>query len=143
MELRVTVEQDGAPARDVLADLDAEAPVQALLEALGIEVGTQGRVVSAGTVRRTGELVHGTTAVGLCDLRDGDVIRLESVAPDDSTAVHERPGLDDDAVAELVVVGGPLMGTRLPLRAGTYVVGRGPGADIVLADTSLSRRHLR
>jgi DNA segregation ATPase FtsK/SpoIIIE, S-DNA-T family len=147
VELRLTIEQDGSGPRDVVAELDGDAPVHALLEALGVEAGLQGRMVAAGTVLRTGELVHGATPVGRCDLRDGDVVRLETTAPDDSTAAHDHPGLDDDdddsAVAELVVVGGPLMGTRVALARGAHVVGRGPGADVVIPDASLSRRHVR
>jgi S-DNA-T family DNA segregation ATPase FtsK/SpoIIIE len=144
MELRLTIEQEGSGPRDVVAELDEDAPIHALLEALGVEAGSQGRIVSAGTVLRTGELLHGGTPVGRCDIRDGDIVRLETVAPEDSTAAHDRPALDDDdAVADLVVVGGPLMGTRVTLTRGQHVLGRGPGADVVLADASLSRRHVR
>jgi S-DNA-T family DNA segregation ATPase FtsK/SpoIIIE len=100
--------------------------------------------VSAGSGRRTGELLHGSQPVGGIDLRHGDVVALETAGPDSATAAHDLgPDADDEAVADLVVVGGMLMGTRVALAPGSYVVGRGPGADVVLGDASLSRRHLR
>ena len=39
------------------------------------------------------------------------------------------------------MVNGLDAGRRLPLRPGTVVVGRAPGCEIVLPDTTLSRRH--
>jgi S-DNA-T family DNA segregation ATPase FtsK/SpoIIIE len=88
--------------------------------------------------------MYGGRPVGDLDLRDGDVVALE-LAGEGATASHGRPGdaADDEAVADLVVLGGSLSGTRVALAPGAYVVGRGPGADVVLADASLSRRHLR
>ncbi len=47
------------------------------------------------------------------------------------------------AVRELVVVGGLDAGRRFPLAPGTAVVGRAPGCEIVLGDTTLSRHHAR
>ena len=95
MELRLTVEQPGtAGGRDVLVESDAGAPVHALLEALALEAGNgDGRTVSAGVVRRTGELLRGATPVEACDLRDGDVLALETVDAADSTAAQEVPEL--------------------------------------------------
>jgi S-DNA-T family DNA segregation ATPase FtsK/SpoIIIE len=46
-------------------------------------------------------------------------------------------------VRELVVVGGLDAGRRFPLAPGAVVVGRAPECDIVLDDTTLSRRHAR
>jgi len=103
------------------------------------------QTVSAGTCRRTGELLHGNRPTGGVDLRHGDVVALEAATPDAATAAHAFAADDeeDEAIADLVVVGGTLMGTRVSLTPGAYVLGRGPGADVVLEDASLSRRHLR
>jgi S-DNA-T family DNA segregation ATPase FtsK/SpoIIIE len=46
-------------------------------------------------------------------------------------------------IRELVVVGGLDAGRRFPLAPGTAVVGRAAGCEIVLGDTTLSRRHAR
>ncbi len=42
----------------------------------------------------------------------------------------------------LVVVAGPDEGRAIELRAGTYFVGTAPTCELVLADSSVSRRHL-
>jgi hypothetical protein len=39
VDLRLTVEPPGLPARDVLVELDPGTPVRALLEALALESG--------------------------------------------------------------------------------------------------------
>ena len=43
---------------------------------------------------------------------------------------------------DLVVVGGPLLGTRYRLELGRHMVGRGSGSDVTIDDPSMSRRHL-
>ena len=48
----------------------------------------------------------------------------------------------EPAAHELVVVNGLDAGRRFPLRPGTVVVGRAPGCEVVLPDTTLSRRHV-
>ena len=145
MDLRLTVETPAGTTRDVLVELEPSTPIRALLEALALESGLRSQTVSVASCRRTGELLHGAAPVGGADLRDGDVLTLELSAADAPTAAHARPpdGSDDEAIGDLVVVGGSLMGTRVALAPGAYVVGRGPGADVVLSDASLSRRHLR
>jgi pSer/pThr/pTyr-binding forkhead associated (FHA) protein/tetratricopeptide (TPR) repeat protein len=40
------------------------------------------------------------------------------------------------------VTSGPDRGSRLPIRGGRMIVGRGDGCDLKLTDTSVSRRHL-
>src|SRR3954447_22257431 len=107
----------------------------ALAEAAGLPAGD----VRTAVVRRSGERIEGARPVGDAGVLEGDRILLER-APDASTVIRGPNG--HDGVIDLVVVGGPLMGTRVPLPAGAHVIGRGPGADVVLADRSLSRRHL-
>ncbi len=53
----------------------------------------------------------------------------------------DRPA--DPTPLEVVVVSGPDVGHRLPLPSTGLVVGRGGGADLVLDDPDVSRRHLR
>jgi pSer/pThr/pTyr-binding forkhead associated (FHA) protein len=43
--------------------------------------------------------------------------------------------------ARLIVVGGPFAGRELPLGGERVLLGRGEGADLVLADDSLSKLH--
>ena len=51
--------------------------------------------------------------------------------------------MDVAARHHLAVVSGPGVGWVLPLAGGAVVVGRGAGADLVLVDPQLSRKHLQ
>src|SRR3954447_10132668 len=110
-----------------------------MLAALAEAAGPPAGDVRTAVVRRSGERIEGARPVGDAGVLDGDRILLER-PPHASTVIRGPNG--HDGVIDLVVVGGPLMGTRVPLPAGAHVIGRGPGADVVLADRSLSRRHL-
>ena len=137
MRLLLTLEPaDGTP-RDVAAEVEPGAGVDRLVAALADAVDLPPGV--RATCRRTGAQLEGTGPVGDAGLLDGDRIALDP-ATEASTVIRATaaPG----AAVDLVVVGGPLMGTRIGLAAGEHVVGRGPGADVTLADRALSRRHL-
>ena len=43
--------------------------------------------------------------------------------------------------AELIVVNGPLAGTRLPLDQGEILIGRAPGSKLVLNEAEIGWRH--
>jgi len=91
-------------------------------------------------------------ALELSDLRwDFDVNRLIDAietptgkAP--ALATAERPTVlrsEEDVLADLVVVSGPMAGARYGLAPGEYVVGRSSQCDISLSDPVLSRFHFR
>ncbi|MGH2806523.1 MAG: FHA domain-containing protein, partial [Actinomycetota bacterium] len=86
-------------------------------------------------IDRLGTVVAGDAP--LPPLRHGDRVTL--TRSDDAI----RPASPRGAVIELVVRGGPLNGTRVPLPNGDSVIGRGSGSDVTLADPALSRAHLR
>jgi hypothetical protein len=54
--------------------------------------------------------------------------------------LNESASLPRD-VGVLIIISGPLVGTRFHLTSNLTTIGRDPGADIVLHDTTLSRRH--
>ena len=67
----------------------------------------------------------------------GDRIR---VGPPDTR--DPRPGGEDPAGLQLVVVGGPAMGAAHPLAPGRIAVGRGRDCDVTIEDAAMSRTHL-
>ena len=134
MELRVTVEAPGVAAIDLLVEANSEARAGELTGALSEQLGVAARSLR---IRRTGLILAPELPLADADLRDGD--RLELLGGHEGTLADT---VARDTVAELLVTGGPEAGRRLPLTAGRHVVGRGPGADIVVPDPSMSRRHL-
>lgn len=96
---------------------------------------------------RTGEPIRRDQLVGELQLRHGD--RLEEL---DYHAVTVGPGHTSDATGRfdsgtrtawrLLVVGGPLAGTSVPLAVGERMIGRSPQADLVLDDAAVSARHV-
>lgn len=111
----------------------------------------------------TGELRSGRVAALLGDAlgMPGDALCVRGRLLDESSVLGETPLLDGVSVrlvkrsdwspqrtsaalaaTEIAVIGGPDAGRTRPLTAGAHTVGRS-GADLTLADPSLSRRHLR
>ncbi len=79
--------------------------------------------------------------------RVGDHDRMRGQLDDDVPTVLDgtraRPNASvDGAAPTLEAVEGPLAGARFPLAADT-VIGRAAGADVVVSDPSVSRRHAR
>ena len=142
MNLRLTVQPPAGRSRDLVIEVEPFAPMRALLDALAQDIGLPAHEIGAATLARDNRRLQPGDPVASADLRDGDVLALEMADPDAPTYTPV-PDEDGGAIADLVVVGGPLMGTRVALVPGTHVVGRGPGVDVVLADGSLSRRHLQ
>jgi S-DNA-T family DNA segregation ATPase FtsK/SpoIIIE len=68
-------------------------------------------------------------------LVSGDRLELRSEARAD---VDPDPG----GAVDLVVVGGPLLGTRYRLDLGRHLLGRGSAAEVTIEDPSMSRTHL-
>jgi len=93
-------------------------------------------------------LVGGRPADGDFDLLEAGLhegVEVRFAPPDAAgrgplaaAALAARAGAPDH---ELVVVNGLDAGRRFPLAPGTVVIGRAPGCEVVLRDTTLSRRH--
>jgi DNA segregation ATPase FtsK/SpoIIIE, S-DNA-T family len=138
MELRLTVRSTAGASADVAIDLDPAAQASTLLSAIANHLGLAPGEVAAAVVERTGELVEPAVPVGEQGLRDGDALLLSHAGEDPTVNGVQHP----DAAIELLIVGGPDAGATIPLAPGAHIVGRGPGADIVVGDRSLSRRHV-
>jgi S-DNA-T family DNA segregation ATPase FtsK/SpoIIIE len=116
---------DGAH-RDVRVVCAADASTGELLEALADEIGLEGEAPTAG--RRGRELPLDAPLTELA-LRHGDEIHFGAA-----------PAAAAPATVELVVVGGPEAGRRIPLLPGEHRVGR--TASVAIEDPSLSAQHL-
>lgn len=145
MRLTLTLERAGAPALDIIATVDASATVGDLARAMAAgdpdrAVAPAGplslRVLSAGGA---GTLLDPGAALSNAGLRSGSRVRAEQVSAD-----LVAPGAGrGPAAAVLRVLSGPDRGKEFPLPVGTTVVGRGPEADVRLADPMVSKRHAR
>lgn len=80
------------------------------------------------------ELAPGDPILG-SGLVSGDRVDLSSEARAEITPAA-------GGAVDLVMVGGPLLGTRYRLELGRHIVGRGSGSDVTIDDPTMSRRHL-
>jgi S-DNA-T family DNA segregation ATPase FtsK/SpoIIIE len=134
-ELRLTIAASGSrPASDVVAELDEDATVAVLARALAAYVRRHDSTTLWSP--RCGPL-DARTPVGASPLRDGDIVSLDD--PGTGRAASRQAGPGD---VEVAIVGGPAAGRRVTLGAGRHDIGRDPAADVVVADPSLSRRHI-
>jgi S-DNA-T family DNA segregation ATPase FtsK/SpoIIIE len=140
MELLLEVQPPSGEVRAVLVDAEATAPLHTVLAEVVRHLGVS-PLPGAARRERDGRWLDLQAALDDSGLRDGDRLVLAASAGDGATLANARPGAP--ALFDLVVVGGPDAGRRVPLAAGAHVVGRGPGADVTVADRSLSRQHLR
>jgi S-DNA-T family DNA segregation ATPase FtsK/SpoIIIE len=115
--------------------------------------------ISAPTSRTAGEVVDELTRhVGATKARAPALARTNAAIPREvpwASALAQGDVIDldgrgaagaaasADAAVELVVVGGPSAGRRMPLQPGSQVLGRAGHADIGLDDGSVSREHAR
>ena len=127
LDLGLVVAAGDGARHDVRAEFAPEAPAHELLAALAEEAGLDGDLPAA---RRGGHELPADAPLAELDLRHGDEISFG-----DERAAPSLP-----AVAELVVVGGPQAGRRVPLLPGVHRVGR--EASIAIDDPSLSAQHL-
>jgi DNA segregation ATPase FtsK/SpoIIIE, S-DNA-T family len=139
VQLKLMVHSPDGPNTGVVVECRADAPAHEVLDALAGHLGLSPGSIAAGRCERSGDWLAGNAPVGEADLRDGDLLHLTGgAAPTVAARTVPAP-----AVIDLVVMGGPDSGRRVALAAGDHVVGRGPGADVVLSDRSMSRRHVR
>jgi len=151
MHLKLTVLGDTGPGVDLSVTADPEATVGELAEELAAYLGAApAGPLGSGLVRTLRRLDAGAPP----GVRSGDGWRLlpaaarladGPLASGATVALGTGPLRDPAAptVAELAVVRGAGAGTRRELAAGTWVLGRDPRCDVVLADPMVSARHAR
>ena len=132
LELRISVSATDGD-RDLVVRATASDRVSALVEALAVEVGDPGE--QRLWCERRGELLDGDLQLGAAGIRWGDRLIL-------GAEMCEPTHVGGSARVELLISGGPCAGERFELGDGTYRLGRDPGADIMIADSSISRHHL-
>src|SRR5438034_7368288 len=138
MHLKLMVQPPDGPNAGVVVECRADTPSHDVLDALAGHLRLPAGSIAAGRCERSGDWLTGSAPVGDADLRDGDLLHLTGgAAPTVAARAVPAPALVD-----LVVMGGPDSGRRVGLPEGEHVVGRGPGADVVLSDRSMSRRHV-
>ena len=134
MRLRLSVgTRDGTPD-DVAVEIDPDAPLADLIVALAPAAGVAPSQVRALATPRGVIEVGGDRPLRSSGVRDGDHLDLLEAA--------EASPTRSAAALELVAVGGPSVGVRIPLGPGRCVIGRGEGADVVVNDRAMSRRHM-
>jgi len=137
VELRLVVEAPSGARSDVLVDVEPDTSASELIAELCRYLELSPAEVTSARLERSDSTLGGDIPVRRSGLRDGDLLVLGNGAAPLPQA-HDA----EAALYDLVVVGGPDAGTRHALPVGRYVIGRGPGADLVLTDRSMSRRHL-
>lgn len=111
---------------------DAERGAGRTAARLAETLGVAGDALCVG-----GRLLEDTHRLGHPPLLDGVSVRLVE------RGLWRPAGRSvASAATEIAVIGGPDAGRSHPLSAGTHTVGRA-GADLVIADPTLSRLHLR
>jgi S-DNA-T family DNA segregation ATPase FtsK/SpoIIIE len=135
IELRLTL-RGATHDRDIVVDADARSTVSELASALAAHAGVAAPGVLFGD--RLGRL-RGDASLRTCGLLTGDIVSLTG-----PVAARTPPSLGAGApVATLVATGGPSAGLRAGLAPGRFVVGRDAGADVRIADASMSGTHFQ
>lgn len=120
---------------DVALELREKTTVGAVLTALQDHLGVEGEGYEL-VVGGTGEVL--ARDVAFPPLRVGEQLRLVA-----ATSRSPLPSPGTTSSFDMVVCGGPLLGTRIPLATGDHLIGRGSGTDVKLSDPAMSRRHLQ
>jgi len=121
--------------RDPTSGASIVVAVSAPNDATAAEVAAQlGRFAGNGEVLYVGGApLAGDTRVGALNLGDGALIGIGGPVEDPPAATGLR----------LQFQSGPRAGTSLSIPPGSFTLGRGDDADIVLPDTEASRQHAR
>jgi S-DNA-T family DNA segregation ATPase FtsK/SpoIIIE len=138
VKLKFTLQRAGGPT-DLEVTADGTSTVGDLARTLvladpaaeGIDPG----LVTLAAFEAGGpRVVAPDRAVGESGIRSGTTLQV-TPAPDYTG--------DDAPAAVLRILSGAHAGTERPLRSGSNIVGRDPGADIVIDDPLVSKRHAR
>jgi S-DNA-T family DNA segregation ATPase FtsK/SpoIIIE len=144
VELLLTVEYlaGTSAAADVAVEVDAGAPVSALVAALvghgrrrGLELPDVVEAVVGGERSRRLDPDRSVVEVGLVS---GEIVRL--VAPEQAHR-HLDEALEQVGAVALDLTSGPEAGRTVVLRPGRYRVGRDEAVDLTVADPTMSREH--
>jgi S-DNA-T family DNA segregation ATPase FtsK/SpoIIIE len=114
-----------------IARLDAKAPTDAVDRILTLKATLPGQAEPL--------LLPPDAALGEAWIGSGATVSIA-----DAGTYYVSPGVANaPTVATLSVISGPDAGHEYPLKAGSIVLGREPGCDIVLNDPLISKRHVR
>lgn len=134
--MELVVQTEGGLEREVAVGWPRGASVTVVAEAVARHIGAP-----AGSrlhVRRLERWLEPTEILDQVPLLRGDAVWVG-----DASQVPAPPA---DAIhaghLELVVVGGPAMGTRHALEPGHLTVGRARDCDVTVEDPAMSRKHL-
>jgi S-DNA-T family DNA segregation ATPase FtsK/SpoIIIE len=140
VELRLVVEAHGLPERELAVEVQPGHDVRELMDALVAQLELKpGRDELALYCRRTSAWLAAGEEIRATGLRTGD--RVVLVDPRRPIADRARVAALEPMV-DLLVVGGPGAGRRVPLPVGDHRVGSHPYSDIMLDDAALSRVHV-
>ena len=128
----------GKGTEDVVLEATPDTPGETVLAHLAAHV--LGNVATDPRVRcvRTGRSLRPDLPLAAAGLLRGDRLLVGDVA-------RVRAAVDDGRELtpwDLVVVGGPAAGRRLPLAAGELVVGSDAACEVTIDDPALSSRHV-
>jgi S-DNA-T family DNA segregation ATPase FtsK/SpoIIIE len=135
LRLRLVARPPTGESSDLELEARADTPVQEALAALADALG-QPRDGLRAFCGRTGRALGPDQSLRDAGLRHGDELLLTR---DGAPSGIRRPA---STAFELVVVGGPAAGRRVPLPPNGLSVGRERG-DVVLDDPALSAEHVR
>lgn len=138
MKLKFTLQRPTGPV-DLEVTADGTSTVGDIARTLAVadptgDASDPGRVTIVAHESGGARTLDPERAVGESGIRSGTTLQL---AP-----VPQAVG-DDAPAAVLRILSGPAAGTELPLRSGSNVIGRDPGADLVIDDALVSKRHAR
>jgi S-DNA-T family DNA segregation ATPase FtsK/SpoIIIE len=94
-ELRITVQIEGGPPRDVAVEVDSGKTVADLAGAIAGHLGLQPGPQRTLLARRPGRVLQPGLPVHACGLRTGDVVVLQSGRPDAAPRAHSDQPVQD------------------------------------------------
>jgi hypothetical protein len=139
VELRLAVEAQGQPERDISLEVQHTHRVSELVAAIRDHLALPAGQGTFGLYSwRTATWLEAERTLGTVDLRTGDRV----LVADPTSPLPTKDRQQTQAVVDLLVVGGPDAGRCVPLPVGEHRVGSSRYSAILLEDTSLSRVHL-
>jgi S-DNA-T family DNA segregation ATPase FtsK/SpoIIIE len=153
VELRLVVEADGLPERELAVDVQPGHEVRELVAALVAQLELKpGREELALYCRRTRTWLSAGEEIQASGLRTGDRVALVDPhrplrggprAAADPRLQPGRPGVSAHGpLVDLLVVGGPSAGRRVPMVRGEHRVGSHRYSEIMLDDAAMSGVHV-
>ena len=142
MRLKLQLSRPTGSASDIVVTTDSGATVSEVAATIASrDPAGQGASFTSPTLAVTFPGETSTTVLGAdTAINDAAIASGARVAVVDGSSSHSHQG---PVLALVRVLHGPDAGREFQLRRGATVVGRDPGADIVLADPLISKRHAR